>query len=42
MLPGYTYLFELIVLWNRIVVDYGDDEKLIVLGVIETESGSLS
>lgn len=39
MLPGYTYLFELIVPWNRIVVDYGDDEKLIVLGVIETESG---
>jgi len=39
MLSGYTYLFELIAKWNRIVVDYGDDEKLVVLGVIETETG---
>jgi len=39
MLPGYTYLFEFIAPWNRIVVDYGDVEKLVVLGVIETETG---
>ena len=39
MLPGYTYLFEFIAPWNRIVVDYGEVEKLVVLGVIETETG---
>ena len=39
MYPNYTYLFELIAPWNRIVVDYGNVEKLVVLGVIETQSG---
>jgi T4 RnlA family RNA ligase len=39
MLPNYTYLFELIAPWNRIVVDYGNVEKLVVLGVIETKTG---
>ena len=34
-----TYLFEIIYPENRIVVDYGDDEKLVVLGAIHTETG---
>jgi len=34
-----TYLFEIIYPENRIVVDYGNDEKLVLLGVIDTESG---
>jgi hypothetical protein len=31
--PNATYLFELIAPWNRIVVDYGDAEELILLGI---------
>lgn len=31
--PDSTYLFELIAPWNRIVVDYGDVEELILLGI---------
>ena len=34
-----TYLFEIIFKKNRIVVDYGDEEKLVVLGAFHTESG---
>ncbi len=34
-----TYLFEIIYPTNRIVVDYGSLEGLILLAVIETESG---
>ena len=34
-----TYLFEIIYPENRIVVDYGDEEKLVVLGAIHTETG---
>ena len=34
-----TYLFEIIYPENRIVVDYGDEEKLVVLGGIHTETG---
>jgi RNA ligase len=34
-----TYLFEIIYPENRIVVDYGVEEKLVVLGVIHTETG---
>jgi len=34
-----TYLFEIIYPENRIVVDYGNEEKLVVLGVIHTETG---
>lgn len=30
--PDATYLFELIAPWNRIVVNYGDREELILLG----------
>jgi len=34
-----TYLFEIIYPENRIVVNYGDDEKLVVIGGIHTETG---
>jgi len=34
-----TYLFEIIYPENRIVVDYGDEEKLVVLGGFHTETG---
>jgi len=36
---NFTYLFEIIYPANRVVCDYGNEEKLIVLAVIETESG---
>lgn len=36
---GITYLFEIIDPRNRIVVDYGLDERLVLLGAIETELG---
>ncbi|HET8844790.1 MAG TPA: T4 RnlA family RNA ligase [Ktedonobacteraceae bacterium] len=35
----YTYLFEIIYPDNRIVVDYGDREDLVLLAVIHTETG---
>jgi len=35
-----TYLFEIIFKENRIVVNYGDDEKLVLLGAIHTETGN--
>jgi hypothetical protein len=35
-----TYLFEIIYPENRIVVDYGDQEKLVLLGAIEVGSGT--
>ena len=34
-----TYLFEIVYSTNRIVVDYGEFEGLVLLAVIETESG---
>ena len=34
-----TYLFEIIYPENRIVVDYGDTEDIVMLGEIDTESG---
>lgn len=34
-----TYLFEFTAPWNRIVVKYGDEEKLTLLGAIRTEDG---
>lgn len=34
--PGYTYLFEIIYPDNRIVVNYGETEDLILLGCNET------
>jgi RNA ligase len=36
---GHTHMFEIIYPENRIVVNYGDVEKLVLLGVIETASG---
>jgi len=35
----YTYMFEFIAPWNRIVVDYGKDEKLVLLGARYTKTG---
>ena len=35
----YTYLFEIIYPENRIVVDYGDREELVLLAIIETATG---
>ncbi len=37
--PGLTYLYEIIFPANRIVVDYGDAEKLVLLDVLDTETG---
>ena len=39
MQPEYTYLFEIIYPENRIIVDYGDREELVLLAVIHTETG---
>jgi len=38
-LPDKTYLFEIIYPENRIVVDYGSDERLVLLEVIDNETG---
>ncbi len=35
----YTYLFEVIYPENRIVVDYGGAEKLVLLGIIHSKNG---
>ncbi len=35
---GKTYLFEIIYPENRIVVDYGQERKVVLLGIIETET----
>jgi RNA ligase len=37
---AFTYLFEIIYPENRIVVDYGDEEKLVMLAAIHTETGN--
>ena len=34
-----TFLFEFTAQWNRIVVDYGSEESLTLLGAIRTEDG---
>ena len=39
IVDGFTYLFEIIYPENRIVVDYGKQERLVLLGVIKTETG---
>jgi RNA ligase len=36
---GYTYLFEIVYPANRIVVDYGDTDDLVLLGVVDTNTG---
>ena len=38
LITGYTYLAEIIYPENRIVVDYGDTEKLVVLGAYNNET----
>lgn len=38
-LPGLTYLFEIIYPGNRIVLDYGDTDDLVLLDVLETATG---
>jgi len=38
--PEFTYLFEIIYPENRIVVNYGNDEKLVMLGEVHTETGT--
>jgi len=37
--PDYTYMFEIIYPENRIVVDYGDERKLVLLGVYDNVTG---
>ncbi|WP_201374000.1 RNA ligase [Ktedonobacter robiniae] len=37
--PDFTYLFEIIYLANRIVVDYKGMEDIILLAIIETKTG---
>ena len=39
-LSGYTYLFEVIFKSNRVVIDYGDREELVLLAVKNIEDGS--
>ena len=39
MNADYTYLFEIIYPENRIVLDYGNTEALVLLGIIETQTG---
>lgn len=36
--PACTYLFELVAPWNRVVIRY-PDERLVLIGVVHTESG---
>lgn len=38
-LPGVTYLMEVIYPENRIVVDYGTEEKLVLLAMIDSATG---
>jgi RNA ligase len=38
--PHLTFLFEIIYPINRIVVDYGDEEKLVLTGIIHTQDGT--
>lgn len=40
LIPGFTYCVEIVYPENRIVVDYGKEEKLILLAVINNESGA--
>lgn len=40
--PGFTYLFEIIYPENRIVVDYGKEERLVLLGIMNPAGEELS
>lgn len=37
--PNYTYLFEIVHPENRIVVNYGDTKELVLIAIIDTETG---
>ena len=37
--PSWTYMFEIIYPANRVVVDYGDVQDLILLGAVDTSTG---
>lgn len=39
LVPGYSYVLEVIYPENRIVVDYGGAEKCVLLAVLDTETG---
>lgn len=39
VVPEYTYLFEIIFPSNRVVIDYGNQEDLFLLGCVEIRSG---
>jgi RNA ligase len=39
IVDGFTYLFEIIYPENRIVVDYNGEERLVLLGIINTKTG---
>ena len=39
--PGFTYLFEIIYPENRIVCDYGDTERLVLLAIVNPEGEEL-
>lgn len=38
-LPGYTFLFEIVYRENKIVIDYGDMDDLVLLGAVEIDTG---
>ncbi len=40
MVSGMTYLFEIIYPSNRIVLDYGDQQELILLGAVQKGTGN--
>lgn len=40
ILEGYTHLVEIIYPSNRIVIDYGNEEKLVLLSIIKTDTGN--
>jgi len=39
--PGVTYLFEIIYPENRIVVDYGKDERLVLLSIVNSDGNEI-
>jgi len=39
-MPGYTYLYEIIYPSNRIVIDYQGREELVLIAIINNETGS--
>lgn len=38
-MQGYTFLFEIIYPENRIVLDYGNQKELVLLGAVENDTG---